>query len=117
MSARATELGAVSALAVAVTLVLAAPTLRAPSERVFGRETVGRQHDPFTVMEQFGGESVRGVYWQPATDVPGRLLSRLVGPVAAYNWIVLLSFPLSAAAAYALARHLLLSPGAAVLAA
>jgi hypothetical protein len=117
MSARATELGAVSALAVAVTLVLAAPTLRAPSERVFGRETVGRQHDPFTVMEQFGGESVRGVYWQPATDVPGRLLSRLVGPVAAYNWIVLLSFPLSAAAAYALARHLLLSPGAAALAA
>jgi hypothetical protein len=117
MTARATELGAVSVLAVALTLVLAAPTLRAPSERVFGRETVGRQHDPFTVMEQFAGATVPGVYWQPVTDVPGRLLSRLVGPVAAYNWIVLLTFPVSAVAAYALARHLLLSPAAAALAA
>jgi hypothetical protein len=31
--------------------------------------------------------------------------------VAACNWLVLLSFPLSAAAAYLLARHLALSPG------
>ena len=44
-----------SALATIVTLVIAAPVLRAPSERVFGMEIVGRHHDPFTVMQQFGG--------------------------------------------------------------
>ncbi len=37
--------------------------------------------------------------------------------MAAYNWLVLLSFPLSAAAAYLLARHLALSPAGALLAA
>ena len=37
--------------------------------------------------------------------------------MAAYNWLVLLSFPLSAAAAYLLARHLLLSPAGATVAA
>jgi hypothetical protein len=117
MTARVTELGAVSALAVVLTLVLAAPTLRAPSERIFGRETVGRQHDPFTVMAQFERGDVPAVYRQPATDVPGRLLARLAGPVAAYNWLVLLTFPLSAAAGYALARHLRLAPVSAALAA
>ncbi len=37
--------------------------------------------------------------------------------MAAYNWLVLLSFPLSAAAAYLLARHLALSPAGATVAA
>ena len=37
------------------TLVMAAPVLRAPSERLFGAEIVGRHHDPFTVMQQFAG--------------------------------------------------------------
>ena len=41
----------------------------------------------------------------------------MLGPVAAYNWLVLLSFPLSAAAAYLLARHLTLSPAGAAVAA
>ena len=40
------------------------------------------------------------------TDLPGALLARVAGPVAAYNWLILLSFPLSAAAGYLLARHL-----------
>jgi hypothetical protein len=117
MTARVTELAAVSAVAVVLTLVLAAPTLRAPSERIFGRETVGRQHDPFTVMAQLERGGASRVYSQPATDVPGRLLARLVGPVAAYNGLVLLTFPLAAVAAYALGRHLLLPPPAAALAA
>src|SRR5207344_294451 len=78
-------------------------------------EIVGRQHDPFTVMAQFGRPITAGMYAQPATDIIGALFARLSGPVAAYNWLVLLSFPLSAAAAYLLARHLALSPeGAAV---
>ena len=117
MTARATELAAVSALAIVLTVVLAAPTLHAPSERIFGRETVGRQHDPFTVMAQLEPGGAPPIYPQPVTDVPGRLLARLAGPVAAYNWLVLLTFPLSAAAAYTLARHLMLAPISAALAA
>jgi hypothetical protein len=112
---RATEVVALSAIAAIVTVMMAAPVLRAPSERVFGMEIVGRHHDPFTTMEQFGRPIRAGVYSQPVTDITGALLARVSGTVAAYNWLVLLSFPLSAAAAYLLARHLALSPvGAAV---
>src|SRR5512147_3207442 len=112
MSGRATELALVTAAAAILTIAVAAPVLLAPSDRIFGMEIVGRHHDPFTVMEQFSRPIVLGVsiYSQPLTDVPGALLARLSGPVAAYNWIVLLTFPLAAAAAYALARRLDLSP-------
>jgi hypothetical protein len=113
---RVAEVAAVLALSVIVTVTIAAPVLRAPSERLFGREIVGRHHDPFTVMAQFGRPATVGMYSQPITDIAGALLARLSGPVAAYNWLVLLSFPLSAAAAYLLARHLALSPAAAALA-
>jgi hypothetical protein len=114
---RLAEVVAVSALATIATVMIAAPVLRAPSERVFGMEIVGRHHDPFTVMAQFGRPISVGVYWQPITDVTGALLARVSGRVAAYNWLVLLSFPLSAAAAYLLARRLALSPAGATVAA
>jgi hypothetical protein len=80
-------------------------------------EIVGRHHDPFTLMEQFGRPISVGLYSQPVTEVAGALLARLTGAVAAYNWLVLLTFPLSAAAAYLLARYLALSPAGAALAA
>jgi hypothetical protein len=114
---RVAEVLAVSAVAAIVTVVIAAPVLRAPSERVFGMEIVGRHHDPFTVMEQFARPIRVGVHSQPVTDIPGALLARISGVVAAYNWLVLLSFPLSAAATYLLARHLALSPAGATVAA
>ena len=117
MTGRVAEVSALSAFAVALTLVLAAPVLRAPSERIFGMEIAGRHHDPFTVMEQFGRPLTLGVYSQPLTDVPGALIARVAGPVAAYNWLVLLTFPLAAAATYLLARHLELSAAGAALAA
>lgn len=107
----------VTALATAVTAVIAITTLRAPSERVFGMAIVGRHHDPFTVIQQFDGTPVAPMYWQPVTDVAGRTIAKLTGGVAAYNWIVLLSFPLAAAAAFLLARHLTLSAAGATLAA
>lgn len=116
MSGRGAEVAAVTALAVILTAVIAAPVLRAPSERIFGTEIVGRHHDPFTVMEQFSRPIILGVYSQPLTDVPGALLARMSGPVAAYNWIILLTFPLSAAAGFMLARYLGLSPGGAAVA-
>ena len=106
MAGRVAEATAVLALAAIVTVVIAAPVLRAPSERVFGTELVGRHHDPFTAMAQFERPIAIGVYSQPLTDLTGTLLARLSGGVAGYNWLVLLSFPLSAAAAYLLARHL-----------
>jgi hypothetical protein len=109
-------LAALSA-ALLVTLVIAAPVVRAPSERIFGPETVGRHHDPFTVMQQFASPASLGLYSQPVTDLAGAAIARATGAVAAYNWLVLLSFPLSAAAAYLLARHLALPPTGALLAA
>ena len=113
MAARATEAAIVLALATIVTLTIAAPVLRAPSERVFGAEIAGRHHDPFTVMQQFERPLAVTAYSQPVTDVTGALLARVSSPVAAYHWLVLLSFPLSALAAYFLGRHLRLSRAAA----
>jgi hypothetical protein len=117
LSGRVAEVAAVSAFAAIVTVAIAAPVLRAPSQRVFGMEIVGRHHDPFTVMAQLEHPITIGMYSQPVTDISGALLARLSGGVAAYNWLVLLSFPLSAAAAYLLARHLALSPAGATVAA
>jgi hypothetical protein len=117
MRERAAEVAAVVAAAVVITVAMAAPVIRAPTERVFGMEIVGRHHDPFIVMAQFERPVSLGLYAQPVTDLAGVLLARVSGPVAAYNWLVLLSFPLSAAAAYLLARHLTLSPAGAAVAA
>ena len=63
MAGRVAEVTAVSALALVLTLAIAAPVLRAPSERIFGMETVGRHYDPFIAMQQFGrplGDIARG---------------------------------------------------------
>ena len=113
MPGRIAEVSLITALAASITVLLALPVLRAPSERVFGAEIVGRHHDPYTVMQQLERPIGIGIYAQPLTDVPGALLARALGGVAAYNWLILISFPLTAAAAYLLARHLLLSPAAA----
>ena len=96
----------VAALATLITLAIAAPVLRAPSDRVFGRDIAGRHHDPFTAMEEFARPLTLSVYTQPVTAIEGTLIARAVGPAAAYNWVVLLSFPFAAAAAFLLARHL-----------
>jgi hypothetical protein len=51
--------------AVLITVLIAAPVVNAPSERLFGAEIVGRHHDPFTVMRQFSTPWSLGIYWQP----------------------------------------------------
>lgn len=115
MAARRADLLAVTAAAAIVTLLKAASMLQAPSERLFGMESVGRHHDPFTLMQQIDRPFRLGAYSQPVTDLMGTALARVTGPVAAYNWLILISFPLSAAAAFLLARHLSVSrTGAAV---
>jgi hypothetical protein len=113
----AVEALAAAAAALIVTLAIAAPVVRAPSERIFGAEIVGRHHDPFTVIQLSARPISLGVYSQPVTDVTAAVIARVAGAVAAYNWLVLLSFPLSAATAYLLARHLALPRAAALLAA
>jgi hypothetical protein len=89
--------------ALGVTLLMAAPVVLAPAQRLFGSgETVGRDdpnRDPLVVIDQLRSGRVSAPYLQPLTDLPGRALARVVGPVAAYNVRVLASFPLSAAAA------------------
>jgi hypothetical protein len=117
LRSRAADLAAVTAVAAIVTVAMAWPVLRAPSERLFGNAIVGRHHDPFTVMEQFARPVTLGTYSQPVTDIAGAMLERISGRVAAYNWIVLLSFPLSAAAAFLLGRYLGLAPAGAVVSA
>src|SRR4029078_8009747 len=100
-----------------MTMVMAAYGISAASERIFGLEIVGRHHDPVTVMQQFAGSASAGVYLQPVTDFMGAALARWTGPVAAYNCLLLVTFPMSAAAAYLLARHLALPPPGAWIAA
>jgi hypothetical protein len=117
MRRNAADVLGVVALAATLIAAVAAPVLRAPSARVFGMEIVGRHHDPFTVMQQFERPLTIGIYTQPLTDMTGALLARLAGPIAAYNWLVLITFPLSAAAAYLLARYLTLSAAGAAVAA
>ena len=68
-------------------------------------------------MAQFERPLTVSAFSQPLTDIPGALLARVIGAVAAYNTVILLSFPLSAAAAFLLARYLSLSPLAAAAAA
>jgi hypothetical protein len=113
----AAEALAVAAAALLVTIAIALPVLRAPSERIFGADIVGRLHDPFTVMQQFVSPVSLGLYAQPVTDLTGAAIARVTGAIAAYNWLVLMTFPLAAAAAYLLARHLALPPGGALFAA
>jgi hypothetical protein len=93
-------------LTVAILVIIAWPVVVAPGERIYGAEIVGRHHDPFTVMRQMAGTGAPGPYRQPATDDLGWLLARALSPVAAYNVLVLITFPLTAAATYGLTRYL-----------
>lgn len=103
--------------ALLLTAVMAWPVLRAPSTRTFGPAIDGPHHDAYTVMWQFAHARPAFPYRQPLVDDAGALAARAVGPVAALNLVVLLSFPLSALAAFLLARYLRLSHGAAAIAA
>ena len=104
------------ASALALTLAMAAPVLEAPSERIFGREIVGRHHDAYTMVRQFEQPS-RRPFTQPVTDWTGAAIARWSGGVRAYNILVLATFPLAALFAFLLARHFALPGWAAAAAA
>jgi len=117
MHTRAGELLLVALVATVLIGVIAAPVVRSPSTRIFGAPIVGAHHDPLTMMQVWAAPLVARASLQPVTDVPGHWLATRVGPVAAYNWMVLLTFPLAAITAFALARHLAIPRGGAALAA
>lgn len=104
-------------MALAITLAIAWPVVLHPNTMIYGREILGRHPDPYVTIQQLGGASDPSAPTQPLTDGLGRILAQRMSPVAAYNLLVLLSFPLSAMAAYALGRYLMRSHGAAVIAA
>lgn len=86
--------------AAVLTALLASPVLRSPSTRLTGDAFVGPHHDPFTVILQFERPPALSAYTQPATDYIGAALAQVIGGVAAYNLIVLASFPLTALCTY-----------------
>ena len=110
----------VFAAALLATALMAAPVILRPSERIFGSGEILSREDPnldaLVVIDQFRTGRVPAPYLQPLTDLPGRALAPLIGPVPAYNFVVLVSFPLAAAAAYLLARYVLVSHLAAMVA-
>lgn len=110
--------GAATSLAgLALTLAMAWPVVVAPSSRIFGHEIDGRHHDPYTVMWQFEHGPPPPPYRQPLVDDVGGWLTGILHPVAAFNVVVLVTFPLSVLAAFALARYLRLSSAGAAVAA
>jgi hypothetical protein len=92
------------ASALVLTLAMAAPVLQAPSERIFGREIVGRHHDAYTMVRLFE-QPAWHPFTQPVTDWTGAAIAHWLGGVRAYNILVLASFPLAALFAFLLARH------------
>jgi len=100
-----------------MTVLLAAPVLLAPRQRLFGNEIIGRYHDPFTAIAVFERAARPTLRTQPATDYLGALAERFVGGVVAYNFVVLVSFPLAALFTYLLAYRLTRSAAASTLAA
>ncbi len=106
-----------ASLALVLTALSARHVLVHPATWIAGTEVVGRHHDPYTVIQQFAGMAIPLPYLQPVTDWLGRAIARIVPPVAAYNAIVLSSFPLAAWFAYLFALEATGDPAAAVIAA
>jgi hypothetical protein len=77
-------------------LLVAWPVVERPTERIYGTEISGRHPDPFAAMRRLDF-SIADRFTQPGTDWTGAAIAQFAGPVAAYNLIVLLSFPLAAA--------------------
>ena len=89
------EVSLVLAAATLLTALIAAPVLLDFGGRIFGNELGGFHPDPYIVIDQFEGAPRLTHFTQPATDWAGIALARLTGGVAAYNLLVLVTFPLA----------------------
>lgn len=107
----------VVAVATVLTVAWAWPVLQAPDRRVVGEASAGPHPDPFVVARQYDLGTIPAPYLQPATDVPGLIVARATGGLAAHNLLVLASFPLTAGCTFVLAVVLTRSRLAGVIAA
>ena len=98
-----------------LTLLFTGPLVFRLGSCLYGHELVGFNIDPYAEMDCF--LAVRQVFQNnhgllfslfihPAVAYPGALLTGLVSEVAAYNILILLSFPLAGLFCYLLAFHL-----------
>ncbi len=99
-----------------LTLVVAWPVVRHPTTQIYGREIVGRQPDTYRFIQHLAATEDTAASPALVTQTPGRVLARVMPPVAAFNVLFLLSFPLTAMATYALARYLTASHGVGLIA-
>src|SRR5262245_8821796 len=93
-----TGLFLIGGLATAITIVIAWPVVFHPTQFIYGHEIIGRHPDPYALIAQIGGDMRQASFPQPLTDSAAALFGRIVGPVAAYNLLVLITFPLTALA-------------------
>jgi hypothetical protein len=107
----------VMVLAATLTAVWAWPVLRAPDRRVIGAASAGPHPDPFVTAGQYTRGDVPAPYWQSATDLPGIAIAQVSSGLTAFNLLVLISFPLTAAFTFLLGVTLTQSRLAAAMAA
>lgn len=117
MTSRRAQAAVVFAAASLFTIVLAWPVVLHPRTMIFGAEIAGRHNDPFAAMAVFESGRIAGEWLQPLTDLPGMALAQIAGATAAYNLIVLGSFPFAALTAFLLARYCRLTVAGAAVAA
>lgn len=96
----------VGVISTLLTVLMAWPVVQQPNELLFGHEIVGRHIDAYSVIQSFDDRAALGGTTQPGVDWLGYWLAPLVGRVAAFNLLVLASFPLTAMAVFALATYL-----------
>jgi hypothetical protein len=98
-----------------LTLLFTWPLIVQVNQSLYGYEILGYHYDPFGTMEKFLSIKTQFLqqkklflspYTYPGTDYPGAILTALSNEVAAFNILLLLSFPLSGLFAYLLAYHL-----------
>ena len=106
-----------AALATLLAAVAAWPLLLTPARVVYGNQIVGRHPEVHAVIHDVAGAAEASRVPQPLTTGAARLLGRVVGPVTAFNLLMLATFPLTALATYAFARYLFDSHPAALVAA
>lgn len=108
-------IGAVGAASIALVVVLlwSFPLVLSPNQSI-----LGHPGDSLTALSRWEHWQLSGRYIErPLLNITGILLSRILGPIAAYNVVMLSSFPLAACTAFLLFHYLVRSTSAALIAA
>jgi hypothetical protein len=104
---------AAASIALTVTLLWSFPLILSPTDSI-----LGHPGDSLTALSRWEHWQISGRYVdRPLLNTAGSLLSRLLGPIASYNVVVLSSFPLAAATAFLFFRSIVTCPASALVAA